>query len=108
MARPPLLFQGGEFNSVAASPRYAFVAIPRFSSRPLYYFTVRATVVERTSVPLVPVIVRIDVPVPAAPLFVVTLKVEDEPKLAVAPFGNPLTLKPTLPVNPPEDVTDTA
>ena len=53
-----------------------------------------------------PVIVRIDVPVPAAPLFVVILKVEDELKLAVAPFGNALTLKATLPLNPPEGVTD--
>ena len=48
----------------------------------------------------------------AVELEVFTVKVEDPEletvagvKLAVAPVGNPVTLKLTLPVNPPEGVT---
>jgi hypothetical protein len=69
------------------------------------------TWVEWVRVPLVAVIVRVEVPV-GVELEVFTVKVEDpEPetelgaKLAVAPEGNPVTLKLTFPVNPLEGVT---
>ena len=56
--------------------------------------------------PLVPVMVSVDVPV-AVVLAVVTVSVEvplplswPGEKLAVAPVGNPLALRVTVPVNP--------
>ena len=61
--------------------------------------------------PLVPVIVNGKLPAGVAVL-VVTVIVEDPDvvtddglKLAVAPEGSPLTLKVTVPVNPPDGVT---
>lgn len=73
-------------------------------------FTTNVTEAVWLSVPLVPVIVNEKLPVGVL-LAVVTVRV-DEPefseaglKLAVAPAGNPLTLKFTVPVNPPEGVT---
>ena len=63
--------------------------------------------------PLVAVMVRVEVPV-GVELAVLTDRVVDpEPateagvKLAVAPEGNPVTLKLTVPVNPLEGVTFT-
>src|SRR4051812_25099220 len=68
--------------------------------------TTNVTVALRTKLPLVPVMVSVYVP--ACTLVVVlTVKVEEpDPlievglKLPVAPAGNPLTLRLTLPVNP--------
>ena len=75
--------------------------------------TTRDTVAVCTRVPLVPVIVNVLVPAGVLAL-VVTVMVDDpEPategglKLALAPAGNPLALKVTVPVNPPEGVTVT-
>jgi hypothetical protein len=75
-------------------------------------FTISVTEAVWLSVPLVPVIVNEKLPAGVV-LAVVTVRV-DEPeateaglKLAVAPVGNPLTLKLTVPVNPPEGVTVT-
>ncbi|GAC1446788.1 MAG: hypothetical protein NVSMB56_08810 [Pyrinomonadaceae bacterium] len=71
------------------------------------------TVVVRVRPPPVPVIVNGNVPVGVL-LVVVTVIVEAPEviteaglKLAVAPAGNPLTLKVTAPVKPPEGVTVT-
>jgi hypothetical protein len=68
-------------------------------------------VVEWTSVPLVPVIVKGKLPV-GVEAVVATVKVELPDvatvaglKDAVAPTGNPLTLRVTVPVNPPDGVT---
>src|SRR5882762_11733672 len=72
-------------------------------------FTVRASVVVRVSVPLVPVMVTVALPVVA-----VLDAVKDRTLVAVAgfvlnaaltPVGNPLALNVTLPVNPPDGVT---
>ena len=69
-------------------------------------FTIRVTVALWIKLPLVPVMVRVFVPV-AAPVVVVMLRVElPEPitevgvNVALAPAGSPLTVKPTLPLNP--------
>ncbi len=69
-------------------------------------FTISVTVVEWTVEPLVPVIVIVDVPTGVV-LAVVTVMVEEpEPvtdgglKEAVAPVGNPLAVKVTVPVKP--------
>jgi hypothetical protein len=62
-------------------------------------------------VPAVPVIVRVERPVGVV-VAVVTVRVEDPVpvmlvglKLAVAPAGSPLTLRPTVPLKPPRAVT---
>lgn len=61
--------------------------------------------------PLVPVIVSGKVPVGVEVLVVTVIVEEPEPategglKLALAPAGNPLALRVTVPVNPPEAVT---
>ena len=67
--------------------------------------------VEWASVPLVPVMVKGKLPV-GVEAVVATVKVELPDvvtdaglKDAVAPAGNPLTLKVTAPVNPPDGVT---
>jgi len=69
-------------------------------------FTVRVTLVEWVSVPLVPVMVSVGLPVGVL-LPVCTVKVAlPEPvtevglNVPVAPLGKPLTLKPTAPVKP--------
>src|SRR5262249_7708319 len=69
-------------------------------------FTTSVTFVEWDKLPLVPVIVSVKVPV-AVEAVVVTFKVEEPVplmdagvKLADAPDGSPLTLSPTVPVNP--------
>lgn len=73
-------------------------------------FTTRVTVVEWTRLPLVPVMVRTKLPEGVVVLVVTDMVEEPEPvtdvglKLAVAPAGNPLTLKLTLPLNPPDPV----
>ena len=68
--------------------------------------TTRVVVVECVRLPLVPVMVSVDVPA-AVVLAVVTVSVEVPlplsvagEKLAVAPVGNPLALRVTVPVNP--------
>ncbi len=74
-------------------------------------FTTKVTVAVWVRLPLVPVIVKVELPVGVVAA-VVTVMV-DEPelltddglKLAVAPAGNPLALKLTLPLNPPDGVT---
>jgi len=73
-------------------------------------FTTSVTVVECARLPLVPVIVKTKVPVGVLAL-VVTDMVDDPDavteaglKLAPAPTGNPLTLKFTLLLNPPDPV----
>lgn len=73
--------------------------------------TTSVTVVERTSDPLVPVTVSVKAPA-GVDVEVVTDRVElPEPatevglKAPVAPPGNPLTLKLTAPVKPPDGVT---
>jgi hypothetical protein len=73
--------------------------------------TTMVTVVECTKLPLVPVMVRVKVPDGVVAL-VVTDKLDDpEPVTdaglndAPAPVGNPLTVKPTLLLNPPDPVT---
>lgn len=76
-------------------------------------FTTSVTEAVWLSVPPVPVIVNRKLPV--AVLFPVLTVNVDEPepdtevglKLAVAPDGNPLTLKFTVPVNPPVGLTFT-
>ena len=74
-------------------------------------FTIRVTVVECVSVPLVPVMVRVYVPAGVV-LLVVTERVEEPEavievglKEPVAPAGSPLTLNATVPAKPPEPVT---
>lgn len=74
----------------------------------------RLTVVECARLPLVPAMVRVNVPVvtvlrvetfsveePAPPLIEVGLK------LPLAAFGNPLTLRLTVPAKPFSGATDT-
>jgi hypothetical protein len=68
--------------------------------------TVRLTVAACASVPLVPVIVTVDVPVGVLPA-VATIKVDVLPglieaglKVAVAPLGKPLALKVRVPLKP--------
>ena len=75
--------------------------------------TVSVTAAECVRLPLVPVRVNVNVP-RAVPFAVLTVRVEDpDPvtdegaKLPVAWRGNPLTLKVTVPVNPPDGVTVT-
>ena len=70
------------------------------------YWTVRLTLVEWVRLPLLPVIVRVNVPL-GPPLIVFTVSTEDpEPfttvglKEAAARFGRPLTLKFTVPEKP--------
>lgn len=74
-------------------------------------FTVSEMLVVCESVPEVPVIVTVEVPVVAVELAVkVTELVEVVglvPKLAVTPAGNPDAERVTLPVKPPEGVTVT-
>ena len=72
--------------------------------------TTRVTVVVGMSVPLVPVMVRVELPASVV-LLDVTLRMElPEPdtdgglKLPVAPEGSPLTLNVTVPPKPPEGV----
>src|SRR3982751_2622565 len=68
--------------------------------------TVRLTVVLCTNVPLVPVMVSVYVPaVVLVALVTVNVEVpevvmEAGLKLPLAPAGNPLTLRPTLPLKP--------
>lgn len=72
--------------------------------------TVRLTVVECDKLPLAPVTVKVNVPVVVLVLVVIDKVLEPDPvtevglKLALAPLGNPLTLKPTAPANPPDPV----
>jgi hypothetical protein len=68
--------------------------------------TTRVVVVECVRLPLVPVRVSVEVPTGVVPA-VVTVSVEVPlplivagEKLAVAPVGNPLALRVTVPVNP--------
>lgn len=72
-------------------------------------FTVSETVVVCESVPDVPVMVTVAVPVVAVELAVRVKTLVDVaglvPKLAVTPAGRPEADKVTLPVNPPEGVT---
>jgi len=69
--------------------------------------TTRETEVECERLPLVPVMVTEKLPVVVAEL-VVTVKIEELPvaglrlKLGVAPVGNLLALKVTIPVKPPD------
>ncbi len=69
--------------------------------------TTREIEVECERLPLVPVMVTEKLPVVVAEL-VVTVKIEELPvaglrlKLGVAPVGNLLALKVTIPVKPPD------
>ena len=73
--------------------------------------TVSDTEVLRCRMPLVPVMVNGNVPLVL--LVVTVIVVEPDAvtvgglKLALAPLGKPLTLKLTVPLNPPEGVTVT-
>lgn len=73
--------------------------------------TTSVTVVECVRLPLVPVIVKVKVPAGVVALVVTDMVDDPEPvteaglKLALAPAGNPLTLKLTLLANPPDPVT---
>ncbi len=76
-------------------------------------FTTNVTEAAWLSVPLAPVMVKGKLPVGVV-LAVVTVKVEEPDvvteaglKVAVAPVGNPLTPKFTVPVNPPVGLTVT-
>src|SRR5947209_7367566 len=74
-------------------------------------FTTRVTVVECTRPPLVPVMVKVYVPAGVLVLVVTDMVEEPEPvteaglKLALAPLGNPLAVKFTAPLKPPDPVT---
>jgi len=72
-------------------------------------FTVRVTVVECCSVPLVPVTVTLAGPViavlDAAKVTVLVPVVDAGLKAAVTPVGKPLALNATLPLKPPAGVT---
>lgn len=76
--------------------------------------TTSVTIVEWVRLLLVPVIAREYVPVGVELVLMVSVDEPDPPltevglKLAVAPVGSPLTLKPTESVNPPEPLTLTA
>ncbi|HEY3136790.1 MAG TPA: hypothetical protein VGL29_12245 [Blastocatellia bacterium] len=74
-------------------------------------FTIRVTDVDCCKAPLVPVIVKVNVPrwFPAVTVIVELPEVLTDGglKLAVAPPVNPLTLNVTVPVNPPVGVTVT-
>ena len=73
--------------------------------------TTNVTCVVWLKLPLAPVMVNVYVPVGVEPLVVTLIVVEPDPltevgvKLAPAPDGKPLTLKPTVPENPPDGVT---
>ena len=68
--------------------------------------TLRVTVVVRLKLLLTPVMVNVKVPLEAL-LAAFRVRVEEAAaaglglKLAVTPLGNPLTLRETIPVNPP-------
>jgi hypothetical protein len=73
--------------------------------------TTRDTVVVCTRAPLVPVIVSVLEPVGVVALVVTVIVDDPEPvteaglKLAVASAGNPLALRVTVPLKPPNAVT---
>jgi hypothetical protein len=73
-------------------------------------FTVSVTVVECDKVPLVPVMVTVAVPLAAFALAVKVRKLVEVvgfvPKAAVTPEGKPDADRLTLPVKPPEGVTE--
>jgi hypothetical protein len=73
-------------------------------------FTVKLTVVVWVKVPEVPVTVTVDVPVVAVALAVkvktLVAVVGLVPKVAVTPEGRAELERVTLPVNPPEGVTE--
>jgi hypothetical protein len=73
--------------------------------------TVSVTVVLCCKLPLVPVMVSVNVPLglPAVTVIVVAPDpvIEVGLKLALAPPGNPVTLKVTAPLNPSSGVTVT-
>jgi len=70
------------------------------------YWMVSVTVVEWLKLPLVPVMVSVRFPTPALlPTFTVSVEVPEPVtevglKLALTRDPNPLTLRPTVPVNP--------
>lgn len=77
------------------------------------YVTESVTLVVCVKVPLVPVMVRVYVPLGVL-VFVVTRRLDDpdvviEPglKAPLAPLGNPVTLSTTVPANPPDGLTVT-
>lgn len=73
--------------------------------------TTKVTVVECARLPLVPVIVKGKLPDGVVVLVVTEMVDEPEPiteaglKVAFAPAGNPLMVKLTFPLNPPDPVT---
>ena len=73
-------------------------------------FTVSLTVVECAKVPLVPLMVTVAVPVAAVALAVKVRTLVEVvgfvPKVAVTPEGKPDADRLTLPVKPPEGVTE--
>src|SRR6516225_5781239 len=77
-------------------------------------FTTRVTVVEWVNPPPVPVIVSVYVPAGVLALVLTFIVLLPEPpaigfvpNVALAPVGNPLTLKFTLPLKPPVGATVT-
>src|SRR5579875_548185 len=112
LAAPLALFQFGSATTPATSADPIGTSPPTksmlstFPVVPPDEATVKLTVAVCVSVPLVPVIVSVYVPA-AVLLPVATVSVELPPALTdaglnvpVAPAGSPLTLSPTVPVNP--------
>ncbi len=99
--------------ALPASPGVPISVSLQPDGRPVLGLTIRLTVVECDRLPFTPVMVSVKVPVEAVPE-VETLSVEaPEPLMEVglnvpaAPLDNPVTLKPTVPVNPFIGVTET-
>jgi hypothetical protein len=78
------------------------------------YCITRVTVVEWLKLPLVPVMVSVAVPIGVLRFVVMVSVLDPDPvielglKVAVARDGSPLTLRPTVPVNPFSAPTVTA
>ncbi len=74
-------------------------------------FTTKVTVAVWVRLPLVPVIVKVELPVGVVAAVVMVmvddpeLVTDDGLKLTVVPDGNPVALKLTVPLNPPDGVT---
>ncbi len=73
--------------------------------------TTKVTMVVWLKLPLVPVMVTVELPVAVLLAVVTVMVVDPEPlteaglKVALAPTGSPVAVKPTVPLNPPDGVT---
>ena len=105
---PLALFQF-DFGTTPATSEAAMV-VTEYPTRSMLMapdaVTTKLVVVEWVRLPLVPVMVRVEVPVSVVPA-VVTVSVEvplalivGGEKLVVAPVGKPLALRVTVPANP--------